>query len=133
MTESDGIQQVEAKVKLTARQRKLIPLLVSCSTAAEACEKAKLNRSTLYTWLREPLFRDEVERQREELVEAAFGMVAQNVGRAVSALVRLLDSRDERVRRWVANDIVNHFLRHKELHELEERIEAIEERLKSRQ
>jgi hypothetical protein len=46
--------------------------------------------------------------------------------------VGLLDSGDERVKRLTANDIVNHFLRHKELHELEKRIETIESSLEHR-
>ncbi len=73
-----------------------------------------------------------MERRRNELVEAVFGMVAQSMDKAVSTLVGLLDSDDERVKRLTANDIVNHFLRHKELHELEKRIEAIEGSLGAR-
>jgi hypothetical protein len=46
--------------------------------------------------------------------------------------VGLLDGSDERVKRLTANDVVNHFLRHKELHELETRIETIEHRLEER-
>lgn len=47
-------------------------------------------------------------------------------GNSRSTLMGLLDSRDERLKRLTTNDVVNHFLRHKELHELETRIEAIE-------
>ena len=58
-------------------------------------------------------------------------MIAQNIEKAVSTLVGLLDTGDDRVKRLTANDIVNHFLKRRELVDLEERIERIEERLET--
>jgi hypothetical protein len=43
--------------------------------------------------------------------------------------VGLLDTSDDRVKRLTANDIINNFLKHKEINELEERIQQIETRL----
>ncbi|MHC4488586.1 MAG: hypothetical protein ACYSW7_05330 [Planctomycetota bacterium] len=40
--------------------------------------------------------------------------------------------KDERVKRLTANDIIGHFLKRRELVDLEERIEKIEERLEAR-
>ena len=59
------------------------------------------------------------------------GLIAQNIEKAVSALVGLLDSKDERVKRMTANDVIGHFLKRRELVDLEERIEQIEERLET--
>ena len=42
-----------------------------------------------------------------------------------------LDTSDDRVKRLTSNDIIGHFLKHKELRELEERIGRIEERLET--
>ena len=50
--------------------------------------------------------------------------------RAVSILVVILDTTDDRIRRLAANDIIEHFLKHRELAESEQRIAAIEQRLK---
>lgn len=50
----------------------------------------------------------------------------------VSTLVGLLDTRDERTKRLTANDAIGHFLKRRELVDLEERIERIEERLETR-
>jgi hypothetical protein len=77
-------------------------------------------------------FAAEFERQRSEIVEAAFGMIAQNIEKAVSVLVGLLNSKDERVKRLVANECIGHFLKRRELVDLEERIQRIEERLETR-
>jgi hypothetical protein len=122
----------EEKIKLSRRQLKAIPFLIGSPTYTQGCEKAKINKTTLYKWLKNPEFRTELDRQRGEIVEAAFGMIAQNIEKAVSTLVGLLDTGDDRVKRLTANDIVNHFLKRRELADLEERIERIEERLETR-
>jgi hypothetical protein len=122
---------IEEKIKLSRRQLKAIPFLIGSPTYTQGCEKAKINKTTLYKWLKNPEFRTELDRQRSEIVEAAFGMIAQNIEKAVSTLVGLLDTGDDRVKRLTANDIVNHFLKRRELVDLEERIERIEERLET--
>ena len=102
---------------------------MSSSTYTKGCEKAKINKTTLYKWLKNPEFKAELDQQRSEIVEAAFGMIAQNIEKAVSTLVGLLDTGDDRVKRLASNDVINHFLKRRELVDLEERIERIEERL----
>ena len=131
-TKSDKNQQNSEKLQLTDRQLKVIPIIVSSPTYTDGCKKARLNRATFYQWLKQPEFKAELDRQRNEIVEAAFGMIAANIEKAVSTLVGLLDTKDERVKRLTANDIIGHFLKHKELKDLEERIERIEEQLEGR-
>ncbi len=41
----------------------------------------------------------------------------------------MLDGSDARLKRLVCKDIINHVLKHKEVAELEQRIEALEDRL----
>ena len=120
------------KPKLNRRQLKAIPFLVNSPTYTQGCEKAKINKTTLYKWLKNTEFKTELDRQRSEIVESAFSLIAQNVEKAVSTLVELLDTKDERIKRLTANDIINHFLKRRELVELEERIRRIEKRLESR-
>jgi hypothetical protein len=123
---------IEEKVKLSRRQLKAIPFLVSSPTYTQGCEKAKVNKATIYKWLKNPDFKAELDRQRSEIVEAAFDMIAQNIEKAVSTLVGLLDTGDDRVKRLTANDIISHFFKHKELDDLEERIQQIEQQLEKR-
>lgn len=122
----------DEKPKLSRRQLKTVPFLVSSPTYTQGCEKAKINKTTLYKWLKKPEFKAELDRQRSEIVEAAFGMIAQNIEKAVSTLMGLLDTGDDRVKRLTANDIIGHFLKRRELVDLEERIEQIEKRLETR-
>jgi len=78
-----------------------------------ACRKGKVSRDALYRWLR----------------GAAFNVIAQNIEKAVSAVIGRLDTADDRAKRLAANDVTGHFLRHTEPVELEARLAAIEERL----
>lgn len=121
----------DEKPKLNRRQLKAIPFIVSNPNYTQGCEKAKINKTTLYKWLKQPEFKAELDRQRSEIVEAAFSMIAQNIEKAVTTLAGLLDSKDERIKRLTANDIIGHYLKHKELKDLEERILQIEEHLQT--
>ena len=115
--------------ELTARQLKAIPHIVSSPTYTEGCEKAKINKTTLYKWLKEPEFKAELDRQRDEIAAEAFGVLSQGLTKAVETLVALLDHKDDRLRRLAAKDIIDFIIRHKENEDLDERLTAIEQRL----
>ena len=72
--------------------------------------EAQVSRKTFYAWIKVPEFKQELVRQREHVAEAALGVLEQNLTRAVEALAGLLDTEDQRLRRQVANDIIEHFL-----------------------
>jgi len=120
------------KAKLTTKQAKAIPVLLAARSYEAGCKKAKVSKTTFYTWMQDEGFAAEFDRQRNEIIEVAFGMIAQNIEKAVTTLVGLLDSKNERVKRLTANNIIGHFLKRKELKDLEERIQRIEERLDTR-
>lgn len=114
---------------LTARQLKAIPLILASATYTEGMEKAKISRKTLYEWLKQPEFKEELERQRDEIAAAAFRVLENGLSKAITALIGLLDIQDSRLKRLVCNDIIEHFLRRKEIEDLEKRLAAIERRL----
>jgi AcrR family transcriptional regulator len=106
---------------LTDRQLKAIPHIVSSPTYTEGCEKAKINKTTLYKWLRE----------RDEITAEAFGVLSQGLTKAVDTLVGLLDNKDDRLKRLTAKDIIDFIIRHKEVEDLDKRLAAVEQRLES--
>ena len=120
------------ETELTTKQAKTIPILLAAKTYEKGCKSARISKTTFYKWMQDEGFAAEFDRQRNKIAEAAFGMITQNIGKAASALVELLDTGDDRVKRLTANDIIGHFLKHKELKDLEERIQQIEERLETR-
>ena len=92
-------------------------------------QKAKVNRSTFYKWLKEPEFKAELDRQRDEVTAEAFGVLSQGLTKAVEALVSLLDNKDDRLKRLAAKDIIDFIIRHKENEDLDERLKEVEKRL----
>lgn len=115
--------------ELTARQLKAIPFIVSSPTYTEGVRKAKVSRKTFYQWLKQPEFKAELDRQQEEIAAEAFGVLSQGLTKAVEALVALLDTQDERLKRLVCGDIIEYVLKVRENKELEERLELIEQSL----
>lgn len=131
-TKSDTIRQ-DDESKLTARQAKFLPILLASPTYTAACRKGQISRDTLYEWLKEPAFKAELDRQRAELVAQGLALLSQSVVKAVETLAGLLDAGDDRLKRLAAKDILDQQAKYQELDELTRRMEAIEERLKSRQ
>jgi len=117
------------EVKLTDRQLKAIPHIVNSPTYTEGCKKAKINKTTLYKWLKEPEFKAELDRQRNEITAEAFGVLSQGLTKAVETLTGLLDTQDNRLKRLVCNDIIEHIIQHNEIEAINKRLTAIEQRL----
>jgi hypothetical protein len=92
-------------------------------------KKAKVNRSTFYKWVKEPEFKAELDRQRDEVAAEAFGVLSQSLTKAVETLVALLDHKDDRLKRLVIKDIIDFTVRHKEIEDLDKRLTEIEQRL----
>jgi len=128
MTKSDTLQAG----KLSERQKKAIPFLVNSPTVEGGCKGAKISRDTYYQWLSDPLFKDELKRHRDQVIEEALNIMKANMTKAVNALVSLLNTKSEFLKRAVANDILGHVLKSKELEDLEGRITALEKIVKEK-
>ena len=128
MTNSDTLQGE----KLSERQKKAIPLLVNSPTVEGGCKGAKISRETYYQWLSDPLFKDELKRHRDQVIEEALNVMKANMTKAVNTLVTLLNAKNEFLKRSVANDILGHVLKSKELEDIERRIEALERAVKEK-
>lgn len=129
MTKPNKSQQNTKKTKLTDRQLKAIPIIVTSPTYSEACKKAKLNRTTFYEWLKIPEFKAELDWQRDQIAAEAFGVLSQGLTKAVETLVSLLDNKDNRLKRLAAKDIIDFIIRHKENEDLDKRLTEVERRL----
>ena len=123
------ITTTDEKAKLTRRQLKAVPFLVSSPTYTQGCEKAKINKTTLYKWLKNPDFKAELDRQRDDIAAEAFGVLTQSLTKAVETLVGLLDHQDDRLKRLTAKDIIDFIIRHKENEDLDKRLTEVEKRL----
>ena len=124
-----GRAKTQKKSKLTARQLKAIPHIVSRPMYTEGCKKAKINKTTLYKWLKEAEFKAELDRQRDAVSAEAFGILSQSLTKAVETLVGLLDNKDDRLKRLTAKDVIDFIIRHKENEDLDRWLTEVEKRL----
>ncbi len=118
------------KEQLSDKQLRVIPHLLAAASIEEGCKQAKVGKATVYEWLKNETFRNELKRHREDIVTGALETLKANVTRATAALVGLLDSQNESIRHRTAKDIIEFTLRSAENESLEERIDSLEERLK---
>jgi len=118
---------------LSDRQLKAIPFLVASTSYENGCKAAGISRGTLYEWLNDPLFKAEFRSQRDSVIDGALDMLKGHVSAAVEALVGLLDTENEYLRRNVANDVIDHVLKGKELEDLGKRISHLEEVVKEKE
>ena len=112
---------------LSRRQLKAIPALLTATTLDEGCKLARISRQTFYNWLEDANFKNELARQRSEMVQEGLQNLKSSLKKAVSVLIECLESNDLTVKRRAANDLLSHALRMREVEEIEDRIQKIEE------
>lgn len=120
------------KETLTEKQLRAIPFLLAAPSIEEGCKRARVGKATVYGWLKEEAFREELRRQREEVVRGALETLKANVSKATETLVKLLDSDKEGIQARAAEDIIEFTQKAIELEELERRIAAIENQIDQR-
>ncbi|MES1224783.1 MAG: hypothetical protein ABUT20_55340, partial [Bacteroidota bacterium] len=125
MTKSD-------KSRLTEKQLKALPFLIFSRSAGDGRREAKISRQTYYEWLKEPIFKAELTRFRNLIVEDAIEVLKTHTTKAVNTLVGLLDANNLPLQRNVANDILQHVSKFKELQEIEARLEVLEKQCESK-
>ena len=111
---------------LSERQRRLIPFIVSANTIEEGCRQAGISTVTFYSYLRDPLFTEELRKARDAAVAEAMESLKAATTKAVDKLVALLDSQDEGIRRKAAVDVLTFISKWREFHEIEDRLVYIE-------
>lgn len=112
---------------LTDRQRRVIPIILSCKTIVTGCRKARLSRTTLYEWLKQPEFKKAFEVESRETVEEALRALKMLANDSVNVLSRLLRARSESVRYRTATAIIENLLRSRDQDELESRLAQLEQ------
>jgi hypothetical protein len=82
---------------LTTKQARVIPYLLAAPSIEEGCRRAKVSKVTVYGWLKEDVFRQELKCQRDELVRGALDSLKANIAKATETLVKHLDSKRENI------------------------------------
>lgn len=112
---------------LTVRQAKAIPIILQARSIEAGCAQAGLSKARFYKWLKESEeFAKAYKQQRDVLIDEAMESLKASIAKAVDTLTGLLDSNNESLRRAVANDILTHIMKMRELQDIESRLESIE-------
>ncbi len=118
------------KETLTDKQLRVIPFLLEAPSTEEGCKKARVGKATVYGWLKEEAFKEELRNQREEVVKGALETLKANVGKATETLVKHLDSEKENISIRAAENIIEFTQKAIEFEQLEKRIDGLEGRIK---
>lgn len=112
--------------EITEKQRRAIPYLIGAKDIESGCKSAGITTTTYYDWVRNECFLIALQDARNEFVNDAMENLKKHVGQAVEELSKLLDSKNEEIRRKTANNIIELSLRWREAGEIESRLEQIE-------
>ena len=83
---------------LSPRQTAALPYVASEATIADGARAAQIARCTLIRWMRDPAFRAEVERIRQNIADLAYSELKGATLKGVFRIVQLLDHTDPNVR-----------------------------------
>jgi hypothetical protein len=114
---------------LSDKQRQVIIHLLSSRSVEEGCRRARINKTTVYEWLKNENFRGELKRQRDLLIETAFSCLKASVVKATKTLNKHLYSKCENISIRAAERIIEFTQKALEQEELERRVQALEERV----
>ena len=114
---------------LSRKQIEAIPYLVACRSLEDGCRRAKLSKSTLYSWLKNDNFRIELSTAREKVIGEALERLKTSVTGAIDGLLSFLDSKEDWLKMQACREIINHFFKVTEVEDLKKRIEALEEKI----
>ena len=130
------IEQSESSLKtsFTQKQEEALSALLICPTIEGAAEKANISRTSVYNWLKEPSFQEELQRRRRGLISQALNGLAGVLDKAVEEMGRLLRDTHTtpQLRRLLCKDIIEFNLKASEIEDIKARIESLEETARSR-
>ena len=107
------------ETSLTPRQLKFLPYYLSCRSIEEACRKAHVSRPTVYGWLEEDAFSEEVRKQKDLIYGRAIDSLSAGTEEAVTKLLKLVNSRNENIALRAAQSILALAIKAKETEDTE--------------
>jgi len=115
------------KDRMTAARRTgAILALMTCPKIEDAAKMAKVGRTTLFRWMDDPAFMDELTAARSAAFTAGLNTLKGMMDKAVGVLGGLLDARSEAIRLRATVAVVELSLRVHEGGELLDRLTRLE-------
>ena len=126
-TDHSALVRIEAE-QISERQRLAMPFFITCRNVEEACAEARISPITYYEWMKQPGFKAGITAMRDQVVDEAIDTLKSAMTDAVCTLIDVMhDSESEKNKIQAANNIIDHFRKFKEVQELEQKINELEE------
>ena len=117
---------------ISVKQARTIPRVLEAKSIEAGCAAAGISKTLFYQWLKVPEFEREYKRQRNILIDEAMESLKASAAKAVDSLTSLLDTDSASLKRSVANDILGHILKIREIQDIEERLARLEQTMGGR-
>ena len=119
--------------RLTVKHEKALISLLAGGDLKDAARAAGVEKRTIYRWLDIPIFHDELTRRKSKAIDAASVRLAGGMVAAIGVMRRIMDdeSTPPSIQLRAAHYYLSHALRYVELHDVIERIDALEERMQA--
>ena len=114
-----------SKKKLSNKQLRTIPQLVSSKSVSEAAELAGVGRQTIHRWMNDPAFKEEYERQRDEVARYARSGMRTLMYKALTIQAERLDSDDPKERAQASKAIMDYDTKTARTHENQKVIDRL--------
>jgi hypothetical protein len=124
-------EEVSDTGELTPRQEGAIAALLLCPTVRQAAQKAQVAEGTLFRWLASPTFAQAYKEARDTALQQAMNTLQSTAGAAVTTMLSLMTDTKKpgSVRLAAARSVMEYCFKAKEMQEIEERLQALEEAL----
>ena len=114
-----------SKKKLSNKQLRAIPQLVSSKSVSGAAELAGVGRQTIHRWMNDPAFKEEYERQRDEVARYARSGMRTLMYKALTIQAERLDSDDPKERAQASKAIMDYDTKTARTHENQKVIDRL--------
>ena len=124
-----GNERGSKNPNLSRRQQSALPVIAATPTLAQAARSSGIGESTLYRWLEDDDFRNELARLRQEAADLAKRELQGVMLRSVSVLAEALDHPDMNIRLRAARYGMSFAVQISEVEKLRADLQAVEDGL----
>lgn len=112
----------------TRKKEKAIAALLTTDTVEQAASVAGIAESTLYRWLREPVFLEQYRKARKAAVDQAISTLQERANKAAKALIDIAEDQEmpPSTRVAAAREILQTSIKGIERDDFERRLEELE-------